>query len=100
MQSADKFENLLVSQSLNSIESQAFVAGFGGGGALDESIRKVTKLRSTILVCDTDSEKELNSIITLLGKESLDDVLASADKSTAENRITGVVSGLNKQIQD
>ncbi|MFT4630309.1 MAG: potassium efflux system protein [Arenicella sp.] len=100
VQSADEFARSVVSQSLESIDLEAFDAEFRGGGELDESIRRVSKIRSSILLCIANGEKELNSFTTILGKGSLDDVLTNTDKSREEKRITGVVSELNQQIQD
>ncbi len=96
----ERAEKLVISQSLDSIEFQTFIAGFRGDGSLDESIRRVSKHRSSLLLCIAKNEKELASITATVGKEALEELVDKEDRSTEENRLAGVVAEINKEVQD
>ncbi|MFT6735360.1 MAG: small-conductance mechanosensitive channel [Polaribacter sp.] len=99
-QTAQKIETAVISQSLESIEFQTFIAGFVANGALDESIRRVSKHRVEITACVSEHQQSIEEVTNTLGADSIRDLLERENLSLDEIRVASNIKQLNKVVAE
>lgn len=97
---SNKFDIAQAEESIDAIEFQIFIAGFQTQRSIDESIRRLSKMRGRLLDCVSDREKELRSTRATLGEPFLDKLYEKSELSAEELQIKDQVEKLRTEISE
>ncbi|MGI9319739.1 MAG: hypothetical protein ACR2QW_20620, partial [bacterium] len=96
----EEFSTARARQSIEAIEFQIFTAGFQTDKSIEESIRRLGQIRSTLLNCISDHEDELRSTRVTLGESFLAELSEKSELTAEELRANNQIENLNSTISD